>query len=87
MSAEFGSAHFGGDPQSTAFPPGAELIEAEGAVIRRAVEVIGNEPEAMRWLGTPVRTLGYATPVSLLHEAKGREQVLIVLGRLEHGIL
>ncbi len=87
MSTEFGSAQFSGDPQAASFTPGSELIETEAAVIRRAVEVIGSESEAMRWLGTPVRTLGYATPISLLHEAKGREEVLAVLGRLEHGVL
>lgn len=61
--------------------------QAQAAVIRRAVEVIGNQPEAMRWLGTPVRALSYATPISLLHDSKGREDVLTVLGRLEHGVL
>lgn len=61
--------------------------QAQAAVIRRTVEVIGNQPDAMRWLGTPVRALNYATPISLLHDAKGREDVLIALGRLEHGVL
>ena len=59
----------------------------EAVVIHRAVEVIGDESQAMRWLGTPVRALDYATPVSLLHRTEGREAVLTVLGRLEHGIL
>ncbi len=61
--------------------------QAQAAVIRRTVEVIGDQPNAMRWLGTPVRALNYATPISLLHDAKGRESVLAVLGRIEHGIL
>ena len=60
---------------------------AETAVMRRATEVLGDEPSAMRWLGTPVRALDYATPISLLHDAHGREAVLTVLGRLEHGVL
>jgi putative toxin-antitoxin system antitoxin component (TIGR02293 family) len=60
---------------------------AETEVMRRATEVLGDEPSAMRWLGTPVRALDYATPISLLHDAKGREAVLSVLGRLQHGIL
>jgi putative toxin-antitoxin system antitoxin component (TIGR02293 family) len=60
---------------------------SRAAVIERAVEVIGDEPEAMRWLGTPVRALDYATPISLLHTAKGRDAVISVLGRLEHGVL
>ena len=41
----------------------------------------------MRWLGMPVRALNYATPISLLHDPKGRKDVLTVLGRLEHGVL
>ncbi len=57
------------------------------AVIERAVEVIGDEPEAMRWLGTPIRALDYATAISLLHTAKGRDLVISVLGRLDHGVL
>jgi hypothetical protein len=56
-------------------------------VIRRVIAVIGDEPEAMRWLGTPVRALDYATPISLLHDLSGRNAVLAVLGRIEHGIL
>jgi putative toxin-antitoxin system antitoxin component (TIGR02293 family) len=67
----------------------AEEIEdqTEAAVIHRAAEVLGDRSDAMRWLGTPVRALNYATPISLLHDSKGREDVLTVLGRLEHGIL
>ena len=61
--------------------------QAEYAIIHRTVEVIGDRADAMRWLGTPVRDLDYATPISLLHSVKGRESVLAVLGRLEHGIL
>lgn len=61
--------------------------QAEAAVLHRAAEVIGDRSDAMRWLGTPVRALNYATPISLLHDSKGREDVLSVLGRLEHGIL
>jgi putative toxin-antitoxin system antitoxin component (TIGR02293 family) len=59
---------------------------AQVAVIHRAVEVIGDHHNAMQWLGTPVRALNYATPISLLYEAKGREDVLNVLGCIEHGV-
>jgi putative toxin-antitoxin system antitoxin component (TIGR02293 family) len=61
--------------------------EAQATVIRRTVEVIGSRSDAMRWLGTPVRALNYATPISLLHDSKGREDVIAVLGRIEHGVL
>jgi len=75
-------------PRNRQTGPGTRSTErAEAEVLRRATEVLGDEPSAMRWLGTPVRALDYATPVSLLHDAKGREAVLTVLGRLEHGVL
>ena len=53
----------------------------------RAIEVIGDRDEAMRWMGMPVRALDYATPVSLLGTARGRRAVLVILSRLEHGVL
>jgi uncharacterized protein (DUF2384 family) len=39
-------------------------VDSIDAVVERAVEVIGDREEAMRWLGTPVRALGYATPIA-----------------------
>jgi putative toxin-antitoxin system antitoxin component (TIGR02293 family) len=60
---------------------------AQNEILRRAAEVLGDKSTAMRWLGTPVRALGYATPISLLHDSKGREDVLTALGRLEQGVL
>jgi putative toxin-antitoxin system antitoxin component (TIGR02293 family) len=63
-------------------------IEADIApIIRRAIEVIGDREEAMRWLGTPVRALDYATPISCIHDPISRQKVLSVLTQLEHGVL
>ena len=59
----------------------------ESSVIAQAVQVIGDKSQAMRWMGTPVRDLDYSTPVSLLGTRKGRQAVITVLGRLEHGVL
>jgi len=64
-----------------------EAVAGETEVLRRAIEVIGDKAEAMRWMGTPVKALSYATPVSLLASQDGCSQVLSVLGRLEHGVL
>ncbi len=64
--------------------------KAPGAIdqiVKRAAEVIGSEQEALRWLGTPIRALGYSTPISLLSTPEGKQAVLTTLGRLEHGIL
>jgi putative toxin-antitoxin system antitoxin component (TIGR02293 family) len=56
------------------------------SVIVRATQVIGDRDEAMRWLGTPVRTLDYATPISLLGTSEGTARVEDVLGQMEHGV-
>jgi len=69
-------------------PEESEVSEdsALATVLRRAVEVIGDREQALRWMGTPVRALGYATPISLLSTVEGEQAVFTVLGRLEHGI-
>jgi hypothetical protein len=54
--------------------------------IDRASRVLGNRDEAMRWLGTPVRGLGFATPISLLGTKEGAERVSDILGQMEHGV-
>jgi hypothetical protein len=55
-------------------------------LIVRAIEVLGSRDEAMRWLGTPVRALNLATPISILGSKEGVERVNDVLGQMEHGI-
>jgi hypothetical protein len=57
-----------------------------GPIIAHEEEVIGDRDEALRWLGTPVRGLGYATPISLLGTKEGAERVDDILGQIEHGI-
>ncbi|MGC2657789.1 MAG: MbcA/ParS/Xre antitoxin family protein [Bryobacteraceae bacterium] len=64
----------------------ASQLDDERIIIERAAEVIGNQEKALRWLGTPVRALKYATPISLLGTREGQQAVLTVLGRLEHGV-
>lgn len=79
-----------GKHQALHLKPGSEmaaLVDQEASVIARAVEVIGDRGEALRWMGTPVRALDYATPISLVATVKGRQAVVTVLGRLEHGVL
>ena len=70
-------------------PPQGAMAEATDreTVICRAIEVIGDEKEAMRWLDTPVPALGYSTPISLLVNPDGQTAVLNVLTQLEHGVL
>jgi len=64
-----------------------KITTVESSIVDRAIQVIGDKNEALRWLGTPVRDLDYATPVSLIATPKGRAAVLDVLGRIEHGVM
>ena len=73
-------------PALKALPKSGPLDIALASVIARATQVIGNREEAMRWLGTPVRALDYATPVSLLGTRQGSARVHDVLGQMEHGV-
>jgi hypothetical protein len=57
-----------------------------GPIMARATEVIGDRDEALRWLGTPVRGLDFATPISLLGTEEGATRVNDILGQMEHGI-
>jgi uncharacterized protein (DUF2384 family) len=44
-------------------------------VTARAVEVLGSREKALRWLRTPVRSLGDLTPLALLDPPGGIERV------------
>jgi putative toxin-antitoxin system antitoxin component (TIGR02293 family) len=55
-------------------------------VTARAIEVLGTPEKALRWLETPVRSLGDRTPLSLLESPEGISRVEDTLGRIEHGV-
>lgn len=55
-------------------------------VTARAIEVFGSREKALRWLKTPVRSLGDRVPLSLLDTPDGVDRLHDVLGRVEHGI-
>jgi hypothetical protein len=54
--------------------------------VARATEVFGDEDMALRWLGTPVAALEYATPISCLGTHQGAIRVNDVLTQIEHGV-
>jgi uncharacterized protein (DUF2384 family) len=56
-------------------------------MIEIASEVLGDPETALCWMGTPVRALEYATPVSLLSSRDGCDRVVAVLEQLQHGVL
>jgi hypothetical protein len=53
---------------------------------RRALEVFGDEASAAEWLTTKIMVLGGQPPIDTLLRANGEEEVLAVLGRIEHGV-
>jgi hypothetical protein len=55
-------------------------------IIDKAAQVLGSEDIAMRWLGTPVRALDFATPISLVGSEKGLNRIKNVLGQMESGV-
>ena len=63
-----------------------ELAKPIVEVTARAMEVFGTREKALRWLNTPVRSLGDQAPLSLLNTPEGVAQVQDTLGRVEHGV-
>lgn len=55
-------------------------------VARRATEVFEKSEPAVDWLKRPNRALGNVRPLDLLDTDIGGENVLDVLGRIEHGV-
>ncbi len=55
-------------------------------VKKRSIEVFGDEEKAHHWLYSPNYALGDVRPIDLLHSREGVQQVLDILGRIEHGV-
>ena len=55
-------------------------------VLARATDVLEDEATARDWLNLPNRALGNARPLDLLDTDAGVEQVLTILGRIQHGV-
>lgn len=66
--------------------PNPAYIEPLVRVAARAIEVLGTSEKALRWINTPVRSLGDRTPMSLLDSPEGLTSVEDALGRIEHGV-
>ncbi|MBV9771074.1 MAG: DUF2384 domain-containing protein [Bryobacterales bacterium] len=71
-------------PASSLPDPRPQIPESLVRVIARAVEVLGTSDKALRWLNTPVRSLGDNTPISLVNSAEGITRVEDALGQIEH---
>jgi uncharacterized protein (DUF2384 family) len=55
-------------------------------LIDRVAQIVGDRETTLRWLGTPVQALDYATPISLLNSEDGFVRVTNVLEQLQHGV-
>jgi putative toxin-antitoxin system antitoxin component (TIGR02293 family) len=77
---------FSGENQRAGEIDQADTLLNTVDVTARAIEVFGTREKALRWLKTPVRSLGDRTPLSLLNSAEGAAQVQDTLGRVEHGV-
>jgi putative toxin-antitoxin system antitoxin component (TIGR02293 family) len=58
-----------------------------GRMHQRAVEALGSEEKAHRWLARPNRSLEGLPPVQMLGSDVGALVVDQLLGRLEHGLI
>lgn len=68
-------------------PCGYDDCEGDGSTVRgKVVAALGSEQKADGWLTAPNRALNGCTPQDVLSVPSGRERVLQVLGRLEHGV-
>ena len=51
-----------------------------------AVETLGDDDKARRWLRKPLRQLAGRTPMKMLETDPGAHQVETILGRIGHGL-
>ena len=64
----------------------AEKVIQLSAVVAHGLEVFENEADLHHWLYTNNVALGGIQPYTLLVSALGREQVRMILYRIQHGI-
>lgn len=67
-------------------PGESERVYRLAKILAFAESVLGDKQKARRWLSTPNRALGNATPLSMLETEAGSDEVANVLGRIEHGV-
>jgi putative toxin-antitoxin system antitoxin component (TIGR02293 family) len=56
------------------------------AVTEQAIEVLGSQEAAERWLSTPAIGLDQRRPIDLLQSSKGTELVKTLLTRIDYGV-
>lgn len=56
-------------------------------ILRRAMDVFGDEETVAEWLTSKIVALGGNTPIDTLARKNGEEDVLMLLMRIEHGVI
>jgi putative toxin-antitoxin system antitoxin component (TIGR02293 family) len=64
----------------------SDRVSRVAKVLRRAVEVFGDDAQGKAWMIDPVSSLGGRTPLSLLDTMEGYELVTNTLSRIEYGV-
>jgi putative toxin-antitoxin system antitoxin component (TIGR02293 family) len=64
----------------------SDRVSRAAKVLRRAVEVFGDEEQGKAWMIDSVSSLGGRTPLSLLDTMEGCELVINTLARIEYGV-
>ena len=64
----------------------SEKVVDLSKIIAKGLDVFEDEKDFQIWLNNPVLALGNKKPVSILASSIGREEILNVLFRIEHGI-
>lgn len=67
-------------------PAESERLYRFGALIEKACEVLEDKETAIRWLNTPKKALNNETPLHYAVTEVGNNEVIELLGRIEHGV-
>ena len=64
----------------------SDRVSRVAKVLRRAVEVFGDDAQGRAWMNDAIPALRGKTPLSLLDTMEGYELVTNTLGRIEYGV-
>ncbi|MEE8431153.1 MAG: antitoxin Xre/MbcA/ParS toxin-binding domain-containing protein [Candidatus Desulfatibia sp.] len=64
----------------------SERVLRIARVYDKALDVLENEEAAENWLKKPARGLGYKIPLEYADTELGAQEVINLLGRIEHGV-
>jgi putative toxin-antitoxin system antitoxin component (TIGR02293 family) len=64
----------------------SDRVSRVAKVVRRAVEVFGDDDQGKAWMTDSISALGGKTPLSLLDTMEGYELVVATLYRIEYGV-